>query len=496
MVTYRPAIDGLRALAVLSVCIFHLNKSWLQGGFVGVDVFFVISGYLITSIILKECDQERFSLLKFYQRRIARIFPAFFTVALVTLVGSWLIYTPQDFASAGANFTAATLSVSNFKSMFQGNYFEASPDAFPYLHCWSLSIEEQFYLFFPLLLIFLPKYKIKHTSAIVALLAAISFAFCLVMTQQRPVWAFYLLPSRAWELLAGCLLATITVKSRSGVSGQSSEQTRAAVAAKNLLYLRALLLKLAPPLGLLAVLSSILFIKEGPHFPGFVALLPVIGTVAILLPQGETPSWSERILSIKPLAAIGKISYSLYLWHWPVFSLVDYKMIFSSEIARLAIKISITLFATALTYKFIENPARSFLNQPKRRKLSYALFALAILSLAPVGVLIRKKFYVNATIEDIAKGGLVYPGDQGKSRILLMGDSNGSMYGKTIREICSEFGHELTVISAAAGDPLAYPHGRYNKMWNYSLSLIEREKPDTIIIACWWNYVLDDDRTL
>jgi peptidoglycan/LPS O-acetylase OafA/YrhL len=261
---YRPAIDGLRALAVLSVFIFHLNHNWLRGGFVGVDVFFVISGYLITSIIYKECQKESFSLSKFYQRRIARIFPAFFTVALATLAGASFIYSPQDMASAGANLAAAALSVANLKFMMQGNYFEISPDAQPFLHYWSLSVEEQFYIFFPLLLLLLFKFARKHLALALGVLCVGSFVASVVVTYWKPVWAFYLLPTRAWELLAGCLLAVI------------SDHAKPAPEARwpNPLSVFSL--------GL--IIASFLLVHEGNHFPGYWALLPVVGAVGLLMP--------------------------------------------------------------------------------------------------------------------------------------------------------------------------------------------------------------------
>jgi peptidoglycan/LPS O-acetylase OafA/YrhL len=205
---YRPAIDGLRAFAVLSVFIYHLNNNWLPGGFVGVDVFFVISGYLITSIIFKECEHGSFSLKKFYQRRIARIFPAMLMVGLATLIGAYFIYSAQDLASAGASLTAAVLSLENVKCLQQGNYFEITSDNVPFLHYWSLSVEEQFYIFFPLLFLLLFKYARKHLVLMLSFLLGGSFLASAVMTQMKPAWAFYLLPTRAWELLCGLHLGS------------------------------------------------------------------------------------------------------------------------------------------------------------------------------------------------------------------------------------------------------------------------------------------------
>ena len=249
----------MRALAVLSVFVFHLNHAWLPGGFLGVDVFFVISGYLITSIIFKECGDGSFHLTKFYQRRIARIFPAFFAVALATLAGARFIYLPQDLASAGANLAAAALSVTNLKLMFQGNYFAVSPDAQPYLHYWTLSVEEQFYVFFPLLLLLIFKYARRHLVRVLAALAVLSFATAVLIAPWRPVWAFYLLPTRAWELLAGCLLAVTT------------DPARPAPEARWRNWLTGF--------GLAVILLSMAFIGERARHPEFWMLLPVAGAV-------------------------------------------------------------------------------------------------------------------------------------------------------------------------------------------------------------------------
>ena len=188
--SYRPALDGLRAVAVLPILLYHLNEAWLPGGFVGVDVFFVISGFLITSIIVNEADAGNFSLARFYQRRIARILPAFVAMALVTLIAAWWIYAPQDLALAAGYMSASALSLTNVKLMLQGSYFALLPDAHPYMHCWSLSVEEQFYLIFPFLVLIFRGARRAWLFPLLATVAVASFGVCLWMTQQRPVWAF------------------------------------------------------------------------------------------------------------------------------------------------------------------------------------------------------------------------------------------------------------------------------------------------------------------
>ncbi len=427
---YRPEVDGLRAIAISGVFLFHLNHQWLPGGFVGVDVFFVISGYLITSILCQDCEAGRFSLAKFYQRRIARLFPAFFTVAFVTLAVSWLVYTPQDFASAGANLVAASLSLANVKYMFQGNYFEISPDAQPFLHYWSLSVEEQFYLFFPIALFIILRYARQYTITILALFGTCSLAGSVLLTPINPVWAFYLLPTRAWQLTAGCLVAVIpfvTERESRAPAGLSA-------------------------VGLCLIAMSFVLIKEGPRFPGMIAILPVIGAVAVILPSRD--GLAKRLLSSSSMVGLGKVSYSLYLWHWPVFSLVDYQFYSLSEPVRLALKVGISITLTLVSFYIIEKPARRFLNKSWTRGIAYAALAATLCLCVPLGLAIRSNNYVNAELTDVRNGGLVFQSNAAAHSVVLMGDSNGSMYGKVMKEIARKFDYNLTVISVAAADPL------------------------------------------
>jgi peptidoglycan/LPS O-acetylase OafA/YrhL len=472
---YRPAIDGLRAIAVLSVLIFHLNHQWLPGGFIGVDVFFVISGYLITSIILNDCEKGEFCLIKFYQRRIARIFPASFMVAFATLVGVSFIYSPQDYASAGANFLSAALSVANMKFMLQGNYFEISPDAQPFLHYWSLSVEEQFYLFFPLFFLLLFRYGRRYLVLVLSIVGLLSLLACLVVTVSKPVWAFFLLPTRAWELCAGALLAVLS--SRSSQFWNSSR------------------LPWLPSVGLMLVGVSCLIIPESPHFPGWLATLPVLGTVFMLLPSDAGDGKIEKWLSAPPLVKIGRISYSVYLWHWPVFSLVDYQLYLAPELLRVCLKIGFSFLLAFLSFLFVENPGRVFLNHRRSRPIAY-IGLMAVLGISvPIGVLVRRNNYVNAELSDVAKGGIVFSGKPGGRSIVLMGDSTGSMYGKVMKEICEDLGYKLTVISVAAGDPLPSSDGKDSQLWIDSLAVVEHEKPDVLVMACRWEYVLKNDRS-
>jgi len=474
-VQYRPAIDGLRAVAVLAVFIFHLSKRWLPGGFVGVDVFFVISGFLITSILLREYEQQSFSLWKFYQRRIARLFPAFFTVALVTLIAAFFVYSAQDLASSGAGLVSASLSVANLKYMLQGNYFKISPDAQPFLHYWSLSVEEQFYILFPgiLLLLYLKLNRFK--VAILGALCIASLAGCVWLTYRNADWAFYLLPTRAWELLTGSILASLSAKQ----SRHDDTKT---------------LWTLLSWTGLALIIISLFFISEGPTFPGYQAILPVLGTACVLASKMDSSGLPERLLSTAPMVMIGRMSYSLYLWHWPVCCFVDYKLYLASPQVRLALKIALSAAATALCFFFIENPGRVFLNDPRRRRLAFAFLASALVVCIPLGTAARRLNYVDAGFGGIAEGGIAFDQANARGSMVLMGDSNGAMYAKMFKEIAQGLRLKLNVISVKGGDPLPHLSGRNSQLWLDSLAFVKNDNPDLLVLVCDWTEKLNGEK--
>ena len=472
---YRPAIDGLRAVAVLAVFIFHLKRQWLPGGFVGVDVFFVISGFLITSILLRAYEHNSFNLWKFYQRRIARLFPALFTMALATTTGAFFIYSAQDLASCGAGLVSTILSVANLKYMLQGNYFTISPDAQPFLHCWSLSVEEQFYLLFPAVLLFLYLKANSHKTVMLGLLGTASLVACVALTYRKPEWAFYLLPTRAWELMAGSILANLSPH-RPATDGRELLRTSLSFA------------------GVALVIISLFSINEGPTFPGYHAILPVLGTVCFLGSGGGSSSWPERLLSTEPMVLIGRMSYSLYLWHWPVFCLVDYKLYLASPLVRVGLKVALSAAAATLCFFLIERPGRVFLNHPRNRRLAFAFLASALAVCVPLGTAIRRTNYINAGAGSIAQGGIAFNQASTNGSMVLMGDSNASMYGKTAKEIAQALRLKLNVMSVAAGDPLPHSSGPNPQLWLDSLAFVKRENPDVLVLVCHWATKLNDDQ--
>ena len=472
---YRQDIDGLRAIAVGSVFVFHLMPAWLPGGFVGVDVFFVISGYLITSILMRDLQSGRMGIADFYHRRIARLFPTMFTVVASVMLLSWVLYTPQDFASAGINSIAAMLSLANIKFYLQGNYFEISKDAQPLLHFWSLSIEEQYYLFYPIFLMAIARWRTSTIGATVTAISLVSLLACSIVTFSSPKAAFYLLPFRAWELGLGGTAAFIA----QGVWGGSWTKFRSEVAL----------------FGLTAIIMSLILFHEGIGFPGHAAILPVLGTAALLIAghNGDYPG--STLLSTKAMVAVGKTSYTLYLWHWPVFSFVDYTLFSEPEWLRVALKIVISVLLTWATYTLIEKPARQYLNIASRRLYVFVGFAAVIAVMVPVGTTIRSNNYVDASIKQVTQGGVIFPGLEGAPTVVLIGDSHGSMYAKMLRDMSLDRNFTLHVASVAAGDALPNSEGKSSDLWEASANLIERLEPSVVVIANDWSGKLYEHRS-
>jgi len=347
---YRPDIDGLRALAIAGVLLFHIKPSLLSGGYVGVDMFFVISGYLITSIIYKGISMEKFSLVNFYERRIRRIFPAFFTM-LFFVVSSGLLLLPDDFSALSRSAFYAIASISNILFYDVGaDYYNTDFENNPLIHTWSLGVEEQFYLALPLLLFASCKLFKSTRSLIVFLLIlfAISLASSIYYVHVKPMKAFFLMPFRAWELLLGSTLALAKPRQLSTFLGNSTGT-----------------------LGLGLVLFSMFLYTEDTAFPGFAALLPCVGG-ALLIFAGQNPRiWTSRLLSLKPVVALGLISYSVYLWHWPLIAFAKY--LFPQSIGITVTVLVASILIGAFSWRFIEQPFRKpdFL----QRKTIFGLWA-------------------------------------------------------------------------------------------------------------------------
>ncbi|MDR1164390.1 MAG: acyltransferase [Deltaproteobacteria bacterium] len=359
---YRPDIDGLRAVAVLAVLLDHAGAPGFSGGYIGVDVFFVISGYLITRLLADELQSGRFSLAGFYERRCRRILPPLFLVLLAASVVSWCALMPFDSRSFGRSLTATSTFWVNIHFFRQTGYFDAQTYTKPLLHCWSLSVEEQFYILFPLLLWLLSKLGRKFLRPALALVAVASLAASIAQVGTRPEMAFYWTHTRAWELLLGALTALS--------------------APAFLARFRSAGLALASA-GLM--LAPVFIYGPQTPFPGLAALPVCLGAALLLLIHRDGPEASlvGRALALAPSRWIGKISYSLYLWHWPLLVMPRYiqdePLSPASRLAAVA-----AAFALAwLSWRYIEKPTRERRFFPTRRSLfAAALIGIALFTLA------------------------------------------------------------------------------------------------------------------
>jgi peptidoglycan/LPS O-acetylase OafA/YrhL len=329
---YRPDIDGLRAVAVIPVVLFHSGVSLFSGGFVGVDVFFVISGYLITQILYREAKEQRFSIARFYARRIRRIFPALFFVLLGTLAAGLWILLPDELSALARSVIATAIFCSNLLFWNETGYFATEAIYKPLLHTWSLAVEEQFYIFFPLGLWLVHRFRDRALLPVLILVTVLSFALNVAIVDKAPVATFYMLPTRAWELLAGAIIAVAPLR-----AGSAIRQFIAAV-------------------GLAAILLAVLILGEGMPFPGFGALLPVIGTAMVIASAEGTAT--GRLLSLPPLRMIGLISYSLYLWHWPILTFARFTFGTQLTTGVTVACVALSLLIAWVSWRFVEAPFR------------------------------------------------------------------------------------------------------------------------------------------
>ena len=368
---YRPDIDGLRAIAVLAVLFFHADLGFVPGGYAGVDIFFVISGYLISRLIVGEIQEDNFSLLRFYERRIRRLFPALFAMLAIALIAGAVILLPQDFTYMSRNAFGAAAFVSNIAYWTQTGYFEGDAKVRVLLHTWSLAVEEQVYIVYPMILILVLRKWAAHLKAILLGLAAISFAACVWMTGTDQSTAFYLMPFRLWEFLVGGLLAV-------GVFKQPGRPLTATIAGLT---------------GLGALLGTFVVFDEMTVFPGAAALVPCLGT-ALLIWAGQD-TFSGRILSTSAMRFVGKISYSVYLWHWPLFVFVNYMIIGKLSFLQNVGLAGVAIGLGFLSWRFIEMPFRRPYDETPQRSV-FALGGASIVLITCVSAAI----YFNGGLPD------------------------------------------------------------------------------------------------
>jgi len=334
---YRPDIDGLRAVAVLSILFFHVGIKHFSGGYVGVDIFFVISGYLITSIIVRELTAGEFSIARFYERRVRRILPALTVVVVATLMAGLVLLNPAQLEDLGRSATATSVFSSNIFFFLGSGYFDGSSELKPLLHTWSLAVEEQYYILFPFLLIVIAKRLSSRFGIWLISLGVISLLACIYWTPINGSVAFYLIPFRAWELLIGSVLALQLIPTLSGS------------AARNALSLA----------GLSMMLTSVFVYTHDTQFPGAAAILPTLGTAFVIHAGSGGKTFVNRALSVRPMVFVGLISYSLYLWHWPIVVFAKQYLINEWTDLETSVILVVIIFLSILSWRFVETPFRN-----------------------------------------------------------------------------------------------------------------------------------------
>lgn len=503
---YRRDVDGLRGIAVLSVVIYHLDPNWLPGGFIGVDMFFVISGFLITRIIVRQYCANSFSYLEFYRRRIKRILPVLGVVILATLFVAQFVFTPQDFRELSFSAIASQLSFSNiyFTYFLDTSYFSKDSALQPLLHTWSLGVEEQFYIIYPLVLItILKNIGLDKTLVFLFVVFFISLYFSQEVFTKSATYSYYMLPSRAFELVFGGIISMLPNCQIQKNHFKSSVCSHS---------------------GLVLVLLSLFFMSETMHFPGFNAL-PVIIGVAILLYFGKYETcWIQRVLKSSPLVLVGLISYSLYLWHWPVVSILKYIFV---EISLLGKFISFILMfsLSCLSYYFIEKPFRqddgSFRVILRKDFLLPTLvigILVAFIQLTSgLGIYKFNQEYLEkynhmpttelqiSDYEQICQKSLItkedalnekcISGNSSLTNTLLWGDSKASNYVGALTEVGKHYGFSFRHLSHSACPPSLFDSAEY-VVWKFRESNCKESNAvakeilsqyDNLLIAASWD---------
>lgn len=360
--TYRPDIDGLRAVAVLLVVFHHAFPQVLKGGFIGVDVFFVISGFLISTIIFQSLEQGAFSFLDFYKRRVKRIFPALSLVLIASFVCGWFVLLPADYKQLGKHMAAGAAFVSNFAFWSESGYFDSGSKLKPLLHLWSLGIEEQYYIFWPFIVLYAWKRKISLFKVCLVLLA-LSFAINIFTAKNNAVAAFYSPMSRFWELLIGSVLAYTSLQTAKIPKSTHAANWEAWV-------------------GVAFLAIGVYFINPDRRFPGFWALFPTLAAY-LLIKAGPKAWFNQVVLSNRLFVWVGLISFPLYLWHWPLLVFAEIKLGALGVSTKLGL-IVMSVMLSWFTYRFVERPIRFGNLIVETKKIPLALCAI-LLALAMLG---------------------------------------------------------------------------------------------------------------
>ncbi|MDM7984938.1 MAG: acyltransferase family protein [Maricaulis sp.] len=508
---YRPDIDGLRALAVMSVVLFHVNESWLPGGFIGVDIFFVISGFLITGNIANEVSAGTFSLGEFYRRRIRRILPALTTVLLASLLVGQILFLPEDFKDLAYSALLSQLSLANFYFLFSidTGYFADDSTLLPLLHLWTLGVEEQFYLIWPLALMILgTRAGGRIFLGLLFAVAMASFILAEFIAPSSPMFAYYMLPTRAGQLLAGAILFYALTRVKASLT------------------LPAVVREIISIAALIVIGASLFMLDEHSTFPGLLAIPVTLGAAGLIFVGGTGGATLTRILSWGPIVWIGLISYSLYLWHWPVLAFARY-VLGDLTLAQQLAAMALMFVLSAMSFYWVERPFRRTNRPLLTVTTKYFLAPTAIIGLVLAasiatqgyGVWMLNPNYVQQAreqseqlrrmndtrytcqrplvTETILRDERCVINANSESRVLLWGDSNAGHFVGTIAEIATSQGFGFRNIAHAGCPPVlaeAHQHAgqRYRDNCRISannVAQISMQYERIIIAANWEQYI-------
>ena len=495
---YRPDIDGLRALSILAVVLHHFDVPFFGGGFVGVDVFFVISGYLITGIVLGDIRKGVFSFRRFYERRARRLLPTLSIVLLATFALAVVVLTPQDVQIFSKSMFYTLIFAANLFFAEQGGYFSASLENAPLLHTWSLAVEEQFYIVWPIVLLALARVLPRWTLPVTAVLIALSFGAALMLGDSHGSGAFFYPHTRAWELLAGCSLALGVPQARRGLTEAASA------------------------LGLGLILFAIFSYDDQTIFPGLATVAPVLGAALVIWSGATTATRVSQVLAWRPFVFVGLVSYAWYLWHWPLLVLYRYRVERALDLSETTGLILLSFALAVASWRFLEQPVRhGAFWKPRPFAVGAASASVAILlgmaasgfategfiARYPVAMqeLTRKRLASRVedtacprqTAEALDAGSLCRVWDAGAEApsVLLWGDSHASVLRPVFRDLAGASNVSVTYVGTPACPPLiGVGRNRGNgaeaceKVNAAVARLLQQGGFRDVVLAARWNY--------
>ena len=505
-VHYRPEIDGLRSLAVLPVILFHAGFPWFSGGFVGVDMFFVISGYLITSIILAELAQGEFSLVRFYERRARRILPALFVMMLVCLPLAWMWLDPLDLKAFSKSLAAVPVFSSNVLFWRESGYFDAAAEMKPLLHTWTLAVEEQYYVLFPLLLMATWRLGRRWIVTLLAVIALASLALAQRGAQADSAAAFYLLHARAWELLVGSFIAFYFAW-RPRVAAPSGLAASGSLA------------------GVALIGYGVMSFDHSTPFPGLTALVPTVGAALVILYASPT-NLVGRLLATRPLVAVGLISYSAYLWHQPLFAFArNNSLVPPSPITMLGLSL-LSLLVAWVSWRWVEQPFRDRRAFTRPQVFRYgALASVLFVALGTAGFLnngFSQRFNVDPQLMSAfndpqirdacdvnydGKGwGIDFcffgaPQQQGRPDVAVFGDSHSEALLPAFDEAGKKLGKSIAHIGIGGCPPLLgvdvvvgnYEPGVCERLAKREYDYVKHNQIKKVVLVSRWTLYTDGD---